>query len=438
MRVSKKAVKVVPWAAASIAILWVWQRRSISQSKIEFGATDSQQEPAQVADSDECASTNEVRRTEERSPGKESPDSKDKFGWRFLPWLSIAASLALSIISISAVYVQGLLLAGVCLLVGMALCAYFLRGPRRRYKRRFTVTFGILLYIQIIVSLILVINEETNTSDAISLLAITIFCICSLSILVCLGATWLRTMRFTEPIAVGIVAVAVGLLCFPGLRLASEQLTPPFFTGSALLFATGRANQQISLFAGVIGVQDLIGSQSMPGSELLQVNNLSKHPVRWALLVTGEARIHKYTISAPGVAHVRLTASGSGLSSPSDTVAAQLFWGNLNGDRNVALNGTADGTFYDSTADRAAITLPYYGEGQLADLSAATKTTVVNALQASPVFRGKSDFTTQITSGPMYPLDSVTRGKLESSARSKHPRYPRMEGALCRIDRLYN
>jgi hypothetical protein len=424
MRVSRKAVEVVAWATASIAALWVWHRRSIPREKLEI-ALDSQRYPVPLADGAESIPANQSGRTGQNTPRnaecKDPPNSGHKRRRRLLPWFGIATVLALLPIAISAVHIQNIPLAGVCLLVGISACAYFIRGPRRHYNWPLFITFIILFEILVLASLFLLLVEETSISDVISLLTVTVFCICGLSIIVCLGATWLRTMRFTEPLAIGTVAVAVGLLCIPGLRLASEQLTPPFFTGSVLLFATGHPNQRISLYTGVVGVQDFIGSPPVRGDELLQVNNLSKHPLRWALLVTGEARIPKYKISSPGVGHLELTASGSGLSSSSYKVAAQLFWGKLAGHRNLSLHGTSEGSFYDSTTDKAAITLPYYNEGRLSDLSSATKATIVSILKASPVYRSASDFTLRISSGPMYPLDSITAASLNPVQNPNNP-----------------
>ena len=62
-----------------------------------------------------------------------------------------------------------------------------------------------------------------------SILELTVFSLLGLSIAVCLCITWLPPLQFIEPIAIGLVALSLGSLCFPGLlRLDKAFGTPQY------------------------------------------------------------------------------------------------------------------------------------------------------------------------------------------------------------------
>jgi hypothetical protein len=237
---------------------------------------------------------------------------------------------------------------------------------------------------------------------------ITLFGIFAFGILVCLVATWLRSWRFTESVGVGLVAVALGALCLPGLRLLTQQVKPPYQTGSALLFASGQPDQSLQLFVTVSGVQETSQSESF------QVRNLSKHPIRWVLLIVGGARMHRYWID-PGVRVNDLAAAGSYLNTPDTTAPSQIFYGSLGAGATVFVNGISAERFADSNSHETGVTLPSYGEGFISELSPATKTAVINTLGEQPTVRRRSLFTTRVVTTPIFPDDTVTSPGLNPS-----------------------
>lgn len=262
------------------------------------------------------------------------------------------------------------------------------------------VSLSVLLLAEVLVSWAAVAQGFDSSTSALYLLQLTIFSMLALGIIVCLGATWLSAWDFTESVAIGLVALSLGVLCVPGLYYLSQDIYSPYFTGSALLFATGAPSQNVDLYVSASGLD---------GDESFQVSNLSKKPVRWALLVAGTARVLDYQLTPrSGVATANLIASGSGLNSEQNDVDAQLFSGILNGNgSSLSISGTSAGSFADSTTDRTAVALPDYGQGLLSEVSGKTGNEIVHALGSTPTFRPSSDFTTYISSGPLFPLDSV-------------------------------
>jgi hypothetical protein len=291
--------------------------------------------------------------------------------------------------------------AAALLLLGMVISAFTLRGTKRRYNWPATIGNLTLFVLQSALAGLATLIQANNATDAPSMFEITLFGIFAFGILVCLAATWLRPWRFTESVGVGLVAVALGALCLPGLRLLTQQVSPPYQTGSALLFASGQPDQGLKLLVSVTGVHE--ASQS----EEFDVSNLSKHPIRWALLTVGGARIHRYWGVSDGVRVKNFSAAGPNLNTPAITARSQIFYGSLGAGATAYISGTSAENFADSTSDETGVTLPNYDEGFVSFLSPATKTAVINALGEQPAVRRRTLFITRIVASPIFPDDSV-------------------------------
>lgn len=371
--------------------MWTLRRRSASIDGSQITALTYPQEPVSSSSSLTAADSHDGR-AQRRSPAR-----------RASSWASLIAATALGIGSAAAAISGHALLAQILVLLSIAICALILRGPERLTGLFVTISLSVMLLAEVLVSWAAVAQGFDSSTSALYLLQLTIFTMLALGIIVCLGATWWSAWDFTEPVAIGLVAVTLGALCVPGLYYLSQEIYSPYFTGSALLFATGAPSQNVDLYANASG-----------SDETFQISNLSKKSVRWALLVAGAARIPNYQLTPrSGVITADLIASGSGLNSDQNDVDAQLFSGTLNGNgSSVSINGISVGSFADSTTDRTAVALPDYGQGLLSEVSSKTGNEVVHALGSIPTFRPPADFTAYISSGRLFPLDSITSASL--------------------------
>jgi hypothetical protein len=387
--------KAVGVAACTLAVTFLLRRRNpagdstdLQSASIASGPRIEKALPANLA-------------SRNRSPSEERPTS------RFGLWLYL---LVLATLTFGAgfAYHTGYFVAGwSAWIAAMALSAFMLRGPKRRFSHLTTIVLMVIFYIQLLVAILSTTTSIDSVGSASSLLEATFYGIAVLGILLCFGATWLRGWRFTEPLAIGLMAVTIGSFCLWGLRFITAEASPLYTTGSALLFATGLPNERLGLSARMFGDQNFPGaSQLYQGNERLQVSNSSSHEVHWALLVVGAARMHipreRFTIK-----HASLLASGSGLNSGSVTVPSQLFYGKLDPYSGVTISGSPVGTFFDATPDKSVVSLPNYGEGRLLNLSEATRSAVVTVLGANPTYRDSLYFAAQIISAPTSPFNSI-------------------------------
>jgi hypothetical protein len=402
-------------AAAGAAALWAWQRTSVPVGVPQLQVSDQPVQQPVIAEVAQLPvlpqSVQDIAEPGLIDPRQnKSNDPRFKLIRRASFWQGII-SIVLAAISLAAVQFGYRIVAGACLLISMALCAFMLRGPSRRHGIFVTVILIALFGIQLLAVASTAYNEAFRFTDALSLLELTLFSLCGLGIAVCLGATWLRAWRFTEPVAVGLVAVSLGAFCFPGLRYLTEGIIPLYNTGSALLYATGNSDQKLQLEARIFSLR---GSSE---SETLQISNFSNGRVRWALLVSGGARIDADRTISPDVRRTDLTVPrvGTGLFgallsllSIPNSGPAELFSGSLGSGFSAIIDGVATGTFHKYTSDRTAVTLPTYAQGNLSKLDKKTGMTIINALGTQPVFRMAQSFSAQIISSPLDPLDSVT------------------------------
>jgi len=397
MRFTSKAVGALGATAVGMAVLYAWRRKT--EDPVIDQPPPMEEREGRAAP----AITRQESRADVRPRGTEHRDIRRA---RYM-WLVFAASSTLTVVAPLAIHYGDSVAAAICLLGGMVLSAVILRGPERRYSRVLTGVSAVLFALQFVVAALSTVWVILSLAGAPALLEVSIFGVSAFGIMVCLAVTWLPEWRYAEPLALGLIAVILGALCFPGLSIINQQIAPPFSTGAALLFAAGKPDQQVKLYVSVAGLDSFSGQQS----ELFQVSNLSAHPVRWALLAAGGACLSTYSVSR-GVRIRHITGSGIGLNTSQDVAASQLFSGDLSAGSTAVISGTAEENFADSTSDQTAVSLPSYGQGVLSVLSAATQKYVTRALDAPPVFMSPDDFTTQIDAGSVFPLQSVTSASL--------------------------
>jgi hypothetical protein len=330
---------------------------------------------------------------------------------RALPWRGPAALLAvvvlLGVLALVSLRAGHPLPVGIGALAALAVCAFVLRGPRPHARPAVLLTGLPLLTLlatvivgQAVVSLLDSINPK-------NLLELTLLGICAVGIVLALIVTWLPGWDFAESIAVGVVALALGALCLPGLAAVTKSLQYPATSGQALLFASGARSQPLRLN---LAADPQTGP---PYHEVLSVLDLGRRPVHWALLLTGDARLRPVGPTL-GVQERELSPSGSG-------GYAQLFSGTA-----VPLGGSplihADALtpLAKRTSDRWAVSFPAYELGQTTDLTPAQQQAVSTALGGRPVTRTLKHFTVAISAmtGQFETVDAAY------PAATRNPAYP--------------
>ena len=305
----------------------------------------------------------------------------------------------------------------------MALAAFISAGRKTIWYVRIVAIF--LLSIQFLVLVLRTIDTLEFNGNPTFMLEVTAFGLCGFGIALSPVVFWLRNWAFTEPFAIGLLAISLGLLCLPGLSISTAPLLYPDVAGAALLFATGPKDQQILMNITTDPLDPGVSGPAFeaPAPEDFAVTNRGKQAIHWALLVTGDARLqigqsvgfHK----SPDLTYRRVTVSSvTILASPDNSVQAispfiplesdQLFSGVLPAGATASIGGYSRAPFSNSTIDRTAVSLPYYGEGDVSLVDAKTKASILTALHMMPRPRGSAYFTVNVTGGVLDPQQTVT------------------------------
>jgi hypothetical protein len=310
----------------------------------------------------------------------------------------------------------------IALVAAMALTAFI--SARRKTIWIIRIMAVLLLSIEFLVLVIGIIDAVEFGRDPIAMLEATAVGLCGLGIALSPAVFWLRSWVFTEPLATGLLAISLGLLCLPGLSISTAPLLYPSTEGAALLFASGPKDQNILMNITTDPLDPAASGPAFeaPAPEDFVVKNLGKQTIHWALLVTGDARLHIGQSvgfhNSPDLTYRQVAVSAITIpSSVDDSVQAappfiplaegQLFAGVLPAGVTAYVGGVSFAPFSNSTIDRTAVSLPYYGEGDVSLVDNKTEASILTALHATPSVRGPH-FTVNITGGQLGPLQSVT------------------------------
>jgi hypothetical protein len=274
---------------------------------------------------------------------------------------------------------------GLLFLVAIALSSFMVRGPRLHYGG---IPALALLGFQISFFLIPLGLMLTNPSeDSAAQIELAMVGLLSLAIVLITAATWLGRWPLIEPAAIGLISIALGAICIPGVRLYTQPPATPKVQGSAFLFATGMPEQPLSLSAAV----------NAGFKEVFHIKNTRyPHSIHWALLVTGDAR------GQDPKRYIPQTVNYEALQNRGHP---QLYSGTLNRGDEVRFVVHYSKHFCTWGAMHVYCWFPTYGEGDISSLKAPARTAVLNVLKARPVIRGQN-FTIKVVSGH-EPTDSL-------------------------------
>jgi len=243
-----------------------------------------------------------------------------------------------------------------------------------------------------------------------------------------LAMTWVGKRPLVAPIALGVITVALGALTLQILGPLFKSVAPPNVNGAGLLFISAPPSQPVHLTASLDDRYATFsqGFRQYTGEEMMHLSIATSRgrPVRWALLLIGDARIGDVFIGDARTGHVLFMRNcdfhiggprpvGSrclpdvqwaGHSAPAD-----LFWGTLHGHDSQSLSGRPAANYVNAASSQAAVSLPSYGEGRPQNVDGGTVATIRKVLGTYPVLRSGGDFTvtTTVTPGPTL-LNTLT------------------------------
>jgi len=312
----------------------------------------------------------------------------------------------------------GGLAARLALLAGMGLAAFML--IRRNTIPVIKVMFGLLLLAQFFLLAARTTETMEASANPVALLEATAFGVLGLGIVLSVVAAWCRRWSLIEPFAVSILAISLGVLCLPGLNVATSPLGYPDVKGAALLFATGPKNDGV-LLSVTTDPLNPYNFETGSSSEGFRIKNRGSRRIHWVLLLTGDARLYvsrseNFTRSKDLDYDGKLSMPSVILPEPIESSVyiqplsgpAQLFSGILRSKSTASMAGITASASTSSTADRTAVSLPEYGEGNLKIFNTSVKRRIITLLSASPNTRAPDNFTVNVFGGNLDPSQTVT------------------------------
>ena len=324
--------------------------------------------------------------------------------WR--SWWFVVASIGFLGVAVNVRHKP--VLAALAVLAALFMSAVPLRGPTvphhsAKHRIRFVVTailfsveaFGIIGFVQL-----QFVVPYYETPGPILTILITTFGICALGIMLGLGVTWTRRNRWAEPLSLAAVTIALGAMTFAGLRPYMAVTVYPFVRGSALLYINGNPSYPVTL---KVYASPLPSSGSTVN---LTIQNLSsKHSVKWALLLVGDARLQGVKTAPLQSNYRQLSNVDDGLNDQCCVgLSAQLFWGTLQPAHQEHMSGNSNTAYMGITPTRTTVTLPRFGEGYyMQGTNRMAISAIDTALNGTPKLRAKGRFAVEVDS-PANPV----------------------------------
>ena len=381
MRLRNKVLIPVGVIAAAAALVRVSSRvRSRNNSATEGQSNDK---PLRLN-----SSTGESDRREDQA----TPAVR-----RMIPWYLLVGSTGLSVLAIYAQFSHQTHAAAMAILVAFAFSSFLLRRPRAGASPIILIS-SILFAIQFLAVLGITLNVVLSGPDPAILLQMIAFSICALGLLLFVAVTWMRGWPFAEPLALGLFAVSLGALCLPVLHLISGPPVNSNADDAGTLYATGQANQGLSLNVQ-FGIFD-----SPYTTESLQINNRGGYRINWALVLTAGARFRTITYVSPHIDRENLITF---YPLTLNLVSAQIFSGSIDRGSSERLTGNSYGRFISNSGAQSSVVLPLYLQGDPDQAMLFGGNRILDALSGYPTYH--SDFSVVVSSGHLPPFDSLSQ-----------------------------
>ena len=300
---------------------------------------------------------------------------------------------------------------GACVLAALCLSLFGVRGPRRRTNLAVFVTCLIVAYVDG-----LLIGDDAlrliDNFDALDLFYIAAISFAGLVAVTATAVTWVSRWKYTEPVALGAISVALALVCMPGLYLLMKPATYPTVEGVGYIFDSGSSTSTLSM-----SVFTAVANPDVPSeqysyaygnrTENFSLNNPGKGTVRWSLLLTGDAQFAQGTMKSKAVRYRPISISAQ----PQLDISAgtaQIVSGVLNSDSSVYFGGEAVGNFVNETTDQTAVQLPSYGISESFTLAKVLKSTILDWLGTQSSNQANPKFSVQVYAGSLLQSQSIS------------------------------
>lgn len=274
---------------------------------------------------------------------------------RIIYWLKLFSITAATISFIVTFRFGYLVAAGALLLVAAFLSTLFFRMPPRPKEPILSIPLFLLAIIQVFAVVIAAGNGLSSAASPSRLIISITFGLVGAFLAAIIIAKLMKPSRFAEPVSAGVAALAIVLICLPGLIVFTEPLTYPTDSGSVLLFIGGPPNRPLTLDVTVDPV-------AIPAFETFEItSNTSREKIPWVLVLSGAARMTHITdlTTRSEVHNIKLPTYSSGYYAiPGGQV--QLLSGSASFGLEPLITGRAIGSFANFTSDQIGVTLPFY------------------------------------------------------------------------------
>jgi hypothetical protein len=286
----------------------------------------------------------------------------------------------------------------VALLVALSIICFVASGPKRRCNIIvFSISVTALLAQGASFLYVTWLAITSIFAGPLAMLEFALVGVFGAGIILVAAVSWLKGIHYIEPLAIGLLSLVLALLCLPGLQLLIQPESSPYVSGQALLFATGSSRQGLDL---KIQADPIVGA---PALETLDVENVSAHPIRWALLLIDDARLRNFK-ATPGRKPVSFGFEQifSGYDGPHAT--AQM------------ASGKSWVSFAGSGTDPAVVAFPSYAPGVLSNIDIESQRKIVTALGRKPELRISKAFSVSLSSTAFAAGSSIVQVRPAPSA----------------------
>jgi hypothetical protein len=351
-------------------------------------------------------------------------------------WSSIAFSVCAEIFS----HFQDSIAAGISLIVALCFSSYVVQKRNKVDKYMILLISWILFTTQFIITIGAVFNLLFGgpyiTTDPVKMILSLAFGLVGFGLALCVAATYLPKWPYTEPLALAIVALTLGALCLPGLGAFTRPLDYPPTNGIGLLFATGPADQEISLRVRLIGL-NIPAYFHQTTSEEFDISTSGKRTLNWALLIAGDAQMTQESIDWDSSHNIRFKAFNGETSNGDYTGTLELFSGTVSSKAPTWVDGDVYTDYVNRSSDHSAALLPDFGQGYavvscphghsdtddclMGWTDGATESAIAGALQGQPVSRALKDFPVSVDGGVFWSTDSIVNPQPTPSSKRPNP-----------------
>lgn len=317
---------------------------------------------------------------------------------QWIRWAALVLSLTALVFAIVLLAFRQQIAAASVFLAGAVLSTIFAKGPGLASDPWPSAPLILLASSQALFIVAVASSGVATTISPAALIRFTAFGLAGACVAGVVAAKWLAPSKLAEPIALGIAALLLILVCIPGLISLAQPLHFPADSGDGLLFVAGPASQNVTMNASTTGID-------RPTYENLVISTTGRRRERWVLVLSGPARMTVRDHSVPiNVRTVKESHKDTGFLGSARE--AQLFSGYVDSTSPVYIDGTSIGSFTGFNSDRIAFTLPFYSIGVSGDVGPTVMTTVDRLLGAKPILPNHSKV--RVFSGPYFASDTVT------------------------------